>query len=814
MNPAESGRAGATRRSSFVGCVPFARPWGKYVTAGSNGELPGAEPDVSGVSDFIASLRALKVHAGDPSYAVLSRRTGLATSTLADALSPRRRGLPPLRLVRSLVVACGGSPPALSRWDEAWWSVRARQMQAEDAGEKRVRTDSVSVASRVVSPSASRVVPRQLPAAAPGFIGRGDAYEALHSWDDAPVTVITGPAGVGKTTLAVYWAQRSVSLFPDGQLYIDLRGRAQDPALSATEALSLMLHSLGVPGEQIPLELPLQTMVYRTLLADRRLLLVLDNALDAAQIRPLLPPAGCRAIVTSRDALVGLIVREGARKISLDVLSAAEADSLLVAQLGADRLSTEPTKVAELVKLCGRLPLALRIAAANLASRPAQSLSGYVDELARGDRLAGLQVIDDPESAVLAAFDLSYSALDDESQRTFRLLGIAPGPEIGRPGTAVLLGRDQDDPVMELDRLVAAHLLYEPSPGRFRCHDLLALYALRRSEEEPLDTREAALHRLLSWYLLSVDRASLLATPTYPLNERSQTALEGQSADINDATAARSWLRAEEPTVLTAIAHSARLNFPAFSWHLLDGLRGHLFTQRRDVECLAAANAALTAAEDRADPLGMALAHSALAFAASLRGDSGTALTESTYAEARFEELGHSKGMARQLNNMADALMTRGNLDEALVRLTECLDHNPEHPLLGIALLNIGIIHRDLGQHQQSHDALCGHSSQLPCTTPLCAAPSMPPLRRCTPHGVDIPKPCARRNRGLRSPPPGRTTMFVWTHSCPDCACRVTSTMTPSDPTCYRRSTPCSMETSARPMTPAAESPWQTLCCA
>lgn len=261
-------------------------------------DFPLPQDDMD-VADFVRGLRSIKFWAGDPSLEVLYRRTGVATSTLSDALNPQRRRLPSLELVRSLVRACGANAVQAAQWERAWRSARVRDSRFAAAR---------PLTTRGLLPLAQDWTPRQLPSDISGFTGRADALVLLAGIRrDAPATVITGTAGIGKTALAVHWAHQVAAHYPDGQLYLDLRGRATDPALTASEALSLLLQSLGVPGERIPLDLNLQMGLYRSVLANRRVLVVLDNALDVAHVRPLLPSGhNCHALVTSRDTLTSL----------------------------------------------------------------------------------------------------------------------------------------------------------------------------------------------------------------------------------------------------------------------------------------------------------------------------------------------------------------------------------------------------------------------------------------------------------------------------------------------------------------------------
>ncbi|HVQ91156.1 MAG TPA: AfsR/SARP family transcriptional regulator, partial [Mycobacteriales bacterium] len=366
---------------------------------------------------------------------------------------------------------------------------------------------------------AGRGTPAQLPAAVAAFTGRDrhlrelDGLLATGAAARPPVLVIStiaGAAGVGKTALAVHWARRVAGAFPDGQLHVNLRGHAAGPPVRPLEALAGFLHALGVPPADVPSEVEQAAALYRSVLAGKRVLVVLDNARHPDQVRPLLPSEpGCLVIVTSRDQLGGLVARDGAVRLALDVLTPAEARLLLARLLGADRVAAEPLAAAELAELCGRLPLALRIAAANLGAAPRTTIARYTSQLAAGDRLAALEVDGDPQASVRAAFELSYRDLPGAAQRLFRLLGLVPGPDLTPPAAAALAAVPVEQAARLLDRLAAAHLVEHRVPGRYGCHDLLRRYAAERAgSDDPAADRQAALGRLVDFYLHSVAAAA------------------------------------------------------------------------------------------------------------------------------------------------------------------------------------------------------------------------------------------------------------------------------------------------------------------
>jgi hypothetical protein len=334
-------------------------------------------------------------------------------------------------------------------------------------------------------------VPAELPPDLTTFTGRAGELtqlDGLLADGGAPrssvaVAAVVGTAGVGKTALAIHWAHRVASRFPDGQLYVHLRGHESGPALSPLQALAQLLHSLGVEPDTVPAELEVAAPLYRSLLDRRSALVVLDDAAHAEHVRPLLPGSStCLTLITSRDRLTGLVASHGARRLTLDVLTPGEAIELLRRTLGGARIAADPDAAAELAAVCGHLPLALRIAAANLMVRPDQPIAEHVAELRRGDALTGLAVDGDAELTVRAAFDLSYQRLASDARRLFGLLGVRPERDVGVAAAAAVAGITTDEATRLLEHLADAHLLSEVAPGRFAFHELLRLYAAERTD--------------------------------------------------------------------------------------------------------------------------------------------------------------------------------------------------------------------------------------------------------------------------------------------------------------------------------------------
>jgi tetratricopeptide (TPR) repeat protein len=662
--------------------------------------LPDEAADLAG---FVTALRAVKVWSGNPSLEVLRRRTGVATSTLSDAFSTHRSRLPSLEIVRAVVGACGADHYELAGWERAWRAVSERL----DAAAPLPLSDP---APRSVDQSSWK--PRQLPPDVAGFSGRREALDELLTMSgQTPATIITGTAGVGKTALAVHWAHRIADRYPDGQLYLDLRGHSGDPTIPAVEALPLLLQSLGVPGERIPADISLQVGLYRSVLAGRRALVVLDNVVDTAHVRPMIPSGpGCHALITSRDALTGLVVREGAAHVTLDILDPAESLDLLYTHLGAARVGAEPDAIAELAGICAHLPLALRIVSANLAIRPRHTIAAAVQELRGNDLLRRLSAIGDPDTAVAAAFDLSYRALRTETQRLFRLLGLVPGPEVNREASAVLLGRDLADPVPEIDELVAAHLVAERRPDRFRSHDLLSLYARRRAAAESETVRRDALHRLFSWYLLSADAATGTVFPGRRRMDRTALRLIGAGHRFTDAEDAGRWIETELANLSAAVTYAAEHGPSPFAWHLMESVGYYLAVRGAGVAKVAMSRAALRAAEAADDDMGCGHCHLSLGTASINLRDLAAATDEFTAARKRFQRAGDARGVLIASGNLGDVCIRTGDITRAMRlfqenRRDEAIRTVPD----GVNVSNLAVVQRIRGEYADAMrlDAAC-----------------------------------------------------------------------------------------------------------
>jgi len=415
--------------------------------------------------------------------------------------------------------------------------------------------------------TAAPLVPRQLPPAVRTFVGRAaeraelDAVLRSAAEDpavSAAIVAVDGTAGVGKTCLAVWWGHQAQHSFPDGTLFADLGGHGPGAPMVPSVALSSFVQTLGLPESRLPRGDAALISTYRSLLAGRRVLVVLDNAADASQVRPLLPTsAGCLAVVTSRAVLTSLTVVDGARRIGLGLFTQREAEELVAAVVGPDRASAEPIAVAELVRLCARLPLALRVATARLAIRRHVLIGEHVADLGRAGRL--LEVLGrtgDERIAVRTLFDWSYDQLDTGQARLFRWLGLHPALEFGEYAVAVLTGADTTTAHRVLESLADLHLVEPVDRGRYRMHALLHAYAADRADrEDTADERRAALLAVLDWYASAATTADRLVFPVQPAVDVTLNTVD-VPAPCTDRASAWDWLTRECATLLEVLRHT------------------------------------------------------------------------------------------------------------------------------------------------------------------------------------------------------------------------------------------------------------------
>lgn len=522
---------------------------------------------------------------------------------------------------------------------------------------------------------ASAAVPRQLPAAIRDFTGRVEHLAELDALlpsasagQAVVISALDGSGGVGKSTLAVHWAHRVQHLFPDGTLHTNLRGYGPGEPASPDEALDDFLVALGVPATAVPAGTGARSGLLRTLLTGRQVLLVLDNARSAEQVRPLLPGApGCMALVTSRDSLAGLVVTEAAHRLTLDVLSPDEGLRLVTGILGAARAGAEPAAVWNLVELCARLPLALRIAAGRVAAQRHLRVADVVAELAGGDRsrLDALVWGQDPYAAVRTVLDWSYERLPVPQALLFRRLGLHPGPEASLPAAAALVGLPPQETHALLAALVDANLITPVSRDRYRFHDLLRAYAAEQARAVDGDGREA-LAALLTWYRHTAHRADRLVYPT-STRLAAEAPCPPHPHTLADRDAAWAWFVAERANLVAALHHAVDAGLDEHAVHLVDAF-GFLILLGGWEERITTADVALVAAR-RAG----ALAHEANVLLAR-----GEALVHLDRPEAegdlsRAAELAQRAGTTyvrvAALNELGRLLLNQGRHAEALQRL-------------------------------------------------------------------------------------------------------------------------------------------------
>jgi DNA-binding SARP family transcriptional activator len=564
--------------------------------------------------------------------------------------------------------------------------------------------------------------PTQLPLALPALVGRARELDRLDAvlpgqgrsvpagLATAVIAAVSGTAGVGKTALAVHWAHRVAGQFPDGQLYVNLRGF--DPSASALDpgaAIRGFLDAFGVSAQRIPADLDGQVGLYRTVLAGRRVLVVLDNARDVEQVRPLLPgTAGCMAIVTSRSQLTGLVAAEGAHHLTLDVLTAGAARDLIVHRLGADRVATGADAVDDIVDRCARLPLALAIVAARAAIRPDFPLG----VLAAGLRAAtgALDALDggDPAIDVRAVFSWSYRGLSTAAARLFRLLGLHSGPDLSAAAAASLAGvplRQVREPLTELTR---AHLLTEHAPGRYAFHDLLRAYAAEqaRTVDNP-GTRSGAIRRMLDHYLHTAYPAARLLYPPavlFPLGEPAPGVTPEEPTDFEQATA---WFTAERPVLLAAVSLAAGTGYDAHVGPLAWTLDTYLKHRGLWPDNVTVQGAALAATRRLDDRPGQARAHRALGAACTGLGRYEDARAHLEHALALLAELDDPAGQGLAQLNICSAYFGQGRFVETVSHSRQALaffrtagDRVGEAQALNAS----GWAHANLGDYERALD--------------------------------------------------------------------------------------------------------------
>jgi DNA-binding SARP family transcriptional activator len=656
------------------------------------------------------------------------------------------------------LVRCGRRADALDAYRDAR-EILVQELGIEPSAELReLQQRILSGAEQPLDDEApktgeSAVVPRQLPVAPGHFTGRAAELALLDSMLDGrddgagvPITAMTGMAGVGKTALALRWAHREAHRFPDGQLYANLRGfHPRDTAATVSEVIRNFLDAFGIPAPSIPVGLDAQAGLYRSLLAGKRVLVILDNARDSDQVRPLLPGDGdCAVIVTSRSRLTGLVAAEGARPLALDVLDADEAGTLLRRRVGAGRIEAEPRAASDLAALCGGLPLALNVVAARAVESRHLTLGDLAAQLDSHYRLNELNAGDEATS-VRSVFSWSYRQLSDPAARLFRLLALHPGPDICDVAVASLAGLPLPDARQILDEITRAHLLTERENRRFTFHDLLRAYAgeLASSEEDEASLR-AATSRCLDYYLYTANQAAMILHPL-----KDPLSLPGMSPDVlredlHGQPESLAWFETEHRALMALIAQAAETGFDRHAWQIPATMmdffdrRGHwhdeatalrtalaatrrlgdLHAQGRVHRYLARVCGTLGSFEEAESNWAEAIAlyqrlGDALAEAYTRievrwldqQGRYSEALEQASIAAMLFRTQGFGSGAARALNGVGWCHAQLGDYQQAIESCRQALElFQDSGDELGEAQTwdSLGYIHRQFGQHDES----------------------------------------------------------------------------------------------------------------
>ncbi|MEU5629675.1 MULTISPECIES: AfsR/SARP family transcriptional regulator [Streptomyces] len=575
-------------------------------------------------------------------------------------------------------------------------------------------------------PTAGAVRPSQLPADLVTFAGRQAELDCATSLllnlghqQSAPLGLVSGMAGAGKTALVVHWAHQIAHRFPDGCLYVNLRGH--DPSgsrMDPREALERFLVALGVAPQAVPEGLEAQAALYRGVLADRRVLIVLDNAGDTEQVEPLLPAApGCFVVVTSRSRLSGLVARYGAHPLTLDVLSAGESLELLARRLGKVRVDDEPEAARDIIELCARLPLALSIVAARAALYPGFRLADIAAELCKDHgSLDAFSVSGDFGTDMRAVFSWSYRALSPQAAGLIRRLALHPGPDITRPAAAALAGVPPRRVRALLSELTGASLLIERAPGRFVIHDLLRAYATERmGAEDSESVRWAALLRLHSHFLLTAHHAATVLDPFREPMQLPPSPAAAGPLRFGDRAQATAWLRTERYVLREIVGNAAAHGFHTHAWltaatlhvyfnrlgywhdlleiestalrsaraagsvtgqaYALCGLGGAHARLNHPEQALRHLDEALELFRSAGHAMGEALAHRGLAYLSNRTNRPQAALDHYAQAIELYRSEGNVSGEAGVLNRIAWTYILIGEHEKALERCEEAIRH-------------------------------------------------------------------------------------------------------------------------------------------
>jgi DNA-binding SARP family transcriptional activator/Flp pilus assembly protein TadD len=563
-------------------------------------------------------------------------------------------------------------------------------------------------------------VPRQLPARTPHFVGRTAELDQLTAVLDAStagggtvvITAIEGTAGIGKTALALHWAHQVAERFGDGQLYVNLRGF--DPTntpVDPADALRGFLEALGISPERIPTSVQAQAGLYRGLLADRRVLVVLDNARDADQVRPLLPASpSCLVVITSRNQLAGLIAEHGARPLTLDVLSPPEARALLARHLGPERISADAAAITELIHHCVGLPLALAIVAARAATHPGFALRVLAKELTEEHTRLDALDTGDPATSARAVFSWSYQHLSPPTGRMFRLLGLHPGPDIALAAAAHLTETPPHQAREALSELTRAHLLTQHTPGRYTFHDLLRAYAshLTSTQDSPDDQR-TALTRLFDHYLHTAAATMNILHPAAHHHLRRLSFSAIPTLTVADPATAQRWLNIERANLAAIITYTAAQGWPTYTTHLANTVLHGYFGVLHYPHALALYTHVQRAARHINDHTTEALALNGLGAVHGQQGRYQQATDHLQHALTICRETGDRISKATALHGLGLICWGQGRYQQATDHYQQVLAicrEIGERSGEAITLAHLGLVQGQQGHYQQATEHL------------------------------------------------------------------------------------------------------------
>jgi tetratricopeptide (TPR) repeat protein/transcriptional regulator with XRE-family HTH domain len=648
-----------------------------------------------GGASFGTRLRASRVAAGI-SQAELAELSGVSIRAISDLERgrtrwPHRDSLRRLADALKLGEVAGAELIALAD---------RRLTQAA------VEVMAPSVSSGAADDGAGRVVPRQLPAAVPAFVGRRDQLAALtevlaQPGGTAVISVIVGTAGVGKTALALQWAHQFAAEFPDGQLFVNLRGF--DPSgtpVTPAAAVRMLLDALGVRADQLPQTVEAQLGLWRSLLAGKRMLVVLDNARDAAQVRPLLPGSPASSVIVTSLAAI-----EAAYPLVLDVLTGTEAGQLLQQRLGAARLAAEPGAAAQIIESCARLPLALSVIAARAAMRPGLPLTQVAADLGGQEDLEAFVGGGDPAADVRAVLSWSYRQLDSATARAFRLAGQHPGPEFDRYAVAALTGTTAGKSGHLLDVLAHACMVQPSGPDRYGMHDLLRGYARELAAGSGAGDERAALSRLFDYYLHTASTAvdTLLPAEQYrrPFIPPPDTPVPA----ITSEAAARAWLDAQRPSLAAATVQMADNGWPGHATRLSVILFRYLEIRAHHPDAITVYSSACRAARSIGDRAAEASALNYLSYVDFRLGRYQQAVSQLEQSLAAYQEAGDPAGHARTLSNLGFVEFHLGRCQQGVRHLEQALAmyREVDDPIgRGNVLVNLGFADLRQGRYRQA----------------------------------------------------------------------------------------------------------------